>query len=67
MFEKGLEACPSSHMFDLYATWLQEHLAQQETDTEDDTVLNTHVQQLLLDLCKRAHATGNSATFLVLY
>lgn len=66
IFQEGLKACPSSHMFDLYAAWLQERLAQHENDAEDETMLKTHVQQLLLDLCKRAHATGNSATFLVL-
>ena len=60
VFERGLEAKGTSHMFDLYATWLRECLAEQSNAAEQDRELHVSIQQKLLELCQRAYAAGNT-------
>lgn len=60
IFEEGLKSHLTSHMYDLYAAWLQDCLAGQEASAKDDQSSRALIQQLLLSLCKRAHAAGET-------
>ena len=49
-------------MYDLYIAWLQEQRAGQDNASEGkiDPEAQRAIQQVVLDLCARAHASGTS-------